>query len=468
MKTYSVARRVVMLVLLVELLAALGVTAFAFFYERHAHFRSFDIGLRGRADTVMGAVEDADERDLSVMLDTTDLNLPERDVFAVREEGAKELGQSKGWRPAESLWGGEPGFFSLEVEGHSYRGIRLRGVRVVDPMGGNMRHPLTVLYASPTREVWHAVWGAVAAFVIANGLLILLTAVAVPWIIRRSLHPLHQLTTDATAISANAWRFAPGDEVRAVAELRPLVEAMEGVVGRLECSFTQQRQFVGDAAHELKTAVAIVKSSIQLLELRARTAAEYEAGLQRCYADCLRMEELAQKMLLLARVEEAPLEDDNRAELQSGISAALEELQPSATLRDVRLVQEGRADAGVAIPPEMLRSLLVNLLMNAVQHSASGGQVRIGVRHIGDKAMLQIEDVGEGIAADALPFLFDRFFRGDASRSRKTGGTGLGLAICKAIVDRAGGHITVESREGQGTKVEIALPAVDAATTLRL
>ena len=463
MKTYSVARRVVSLVLLVELLAALGVTGFAFFYERHAHFRSFDVSLQGRADTVMGAVEDADDQKLGVMLDTTDLKLPEHDVFAVREEGKEELGRTQGWNPAEALWAGGAGFFSLEVDGHSYRGIRLRGVRVVDPMAGNVRHPITILYAAPTRRVWGAVRGAVAAFALANGLLILLTALIVPGVIRRSLAPLRALAGEAEGVSANAWGFAPKDEVRAVAELRPLVEAMEAVLGRLERSFTQQRQFVGDAAHELKTAVAVVKSSIQLLELRARTPAEYEQGLKRCYADCLRMEELAQNMLLLARVEEGLVELGARAELEVSVQAAVKELQPFAELRGVRVTNVCDSDAVVGIAPEMLRSLLINLVMNAVQHSAAGGEVLIDVERAAEHMMLRVRDTGAGIASEALPFLFDRFFRGDASRSRKTGGTGLGLAICKAIVERARGRIAVESKEGHGTTVTVTLPLYSAA-----
>ena len=91
MKAYSITRRVVVMVLAVELVAALCVTGFAFFYERHAHFRSFDIMLRGRADSVMGAVEDADDAKLGVMLDKTDLKMPRRDVWAVREEGAEDF-----------------------------------------------------------------------------------------------------------------------------------------------------------------------------------------------------------------------------------------------------------------------------------------------------------------------------------------------------------------------------------------
>jgi signal transduction histidine kinase len=460
-KPYSVTRRVVALVLTVELIAAIGVTAFAFVYERHAHFRSFDISLRGRADTVMGAVEDADTPKYGVMLDTTDLKMPKRDIYAVREEGGRELGRSSNWSPTEDDWKGDTGFYITTIHGRSYRGIRVRGVRVVDPMSANVRHPLMVLYASPTHEVWEVIFGAVKVFALANGLLILLTGLLVPILVRRSMNPLRTLAAEAGGVTVGSWKFAPGEDVRQVAELRPLVAAMEGVIGRLELSFTQQRQFVGDAAHELKTAVAVVKSSIQLLELRARTPAEYEEGLARCSADCLRVEELTQKMLLMARVEEinaaAPAE---QTDLQESIDAAGRELASVAALRRVGLNIEGEVAVTVGISADLLRSLLINLVTNAVQHSKAESAVRLGVTLAGGGVVMVIDDAGEGIEAAALPFVFDRFYRGDPSRSRETGGTGLGLAICKAIVERAGGSIGIESVVGEGTRVTVRLPAI--------
>ncbi len=464
MKPYSVTRRIVSLVLAVELVAAIGVTSFAFFYERHAHFRSFDIAMRGRADTIMGAVEDADDAKLGVMLDTTDLKMPRRDVYAVREEGGKELGRSSNWTPTEEDYSGSPGFFSLQIHGRNYRGLRLTGVRVVDPMAANVRHPLMVLYASPTHDVWEAVFGAVQVFALANGLLLLLTAIFVPILVRRSMNPLRQLAHEASEVTVQSWHFQPAVEVRQVAELSPLVIAMEGVLKRLEHSFTQQQQFVGDAAHELKTAVAVVKSSIQLLELRARTPDEYEAGLRRCYSDCLRMEDLSQKMLMMARVEEAGTATfSGISDVTAAIQSAIMELTPFGALRSVEIIAHVGIHATIGIDPEMLRTLLINLLTNAIQHSPDESSVQISIEPSREgEVEIKIADSGEGIESKALPFVFDRFYRGDPSRSRKTGGTGLGLAICKTIVEHAHGSIRLESAPEHGTLAVVTLPVLQA------
>jgi signal transduction histidine kinase len=113
----------------------------------------------------------------------------------------------------------------------------------------------------------------------------------------------------------------------------------------------------------------------------------------------------------------------------------------------------------VDIDPEQLQLLCSNLLLNALQHSPAGSVVQAVVKHDGTSAELTIEDAGEGIAPEDLPHVFERFYRGDPSRSRNTGGTGLGLAICKAITSRWQGTIEIASDLGVGTKVSARFPA---------
>jgi signal transduction histidine kinase len=116
--------------------------------------------------------------------------------------------------------------------------------------------------------------------------------------------------------------------------------------------------------------------------------------------------------------------------------------------------QEAAAD----VDPEQLQLLCLNLALNAIQHSHPGGTVRISAGVSGGNAELRVADTGEGIDTEMLPHVFDRFYRGDPSRSRKTGGTGLGLAISKAIALRFEGSIAIESSVGEGTTVVVRLP----------
>jgi signal transduction histidine kinase len=134
-------------------------------------------------------------------------------------------------------------------------------------------------------------------------LLLLVTGPLIAWLLHRGLLPVRQLAALAADVSADSWHFDPPASARMTPELAPLTEAMESVLKRLERSFLQQKTFLSDAAHELKTAVAVVKSSLQLLNMKRRTGAEYKAGLERCLGDCQRLEEIVAKMLTLAREE---------------------------------------------------------------------------------------------------------------------------------------------------------------------
>jgi signal transduction histidine kinase len=451
-------RRVVLLVLLIELFFAVSTTALVYFYQRHTYFEALDIALRGHADSLMGAVVEAADDTDSVLLDIAGLQTPKDDLYEVWEKDTLlgRTGNLSGADPA--LRQGEDAFFKLKIGEKRYRGVRMHGLRVIDPATLKVRHNVIVLYAAPTAGVWRAVGRAVRFFAIGNAVILLLTGLLVFVFVRRSITPLYQLAGEASTIAANSWRFAPSQEARSVEELEPLVAALEGVIQRLERSFGQQRIFVSDAAHELKTAVAVVKSSIQLLSMKERTSAEYQAGLERCQMDCIRMEELVQRMLTLAMVEEGDLKHPvvEDVAVMSVVREVMDDLATTAELRGVRLQCSGDQTVRAAITRDRWKTVCTELLQNAIQHSPHGEVVEVETVLESDTVTVVVRNAGEPIAVEMLPHLFDRFYRGDPSRARSTGGTGLGLAICKAMVEQAGGRISV--RHGAGVEVRVDLP----------
>jgi signal transduction histidine kinase len=473
----SIAFRLIVAVLAVELLSAILVTVLSFGYERHIHFRAFDIMLHGHADTIVGAVQDAEDPDDNVMLDQADLRLPPEDVYEVWDESGRVLGHSPNWQASQPgapihPWGD---FSQLLVDGHRYRMLRIQGARTVDPgdKGGGKLHTITVVYASPVRGLWHSIRGAVEFYAFGSLLLLVITGPLIAWLLRRALLPLRQLATLASQVSVDSWSFAPPISARTTTELAPLTHALESVLARLERSFLQQRAFVSDAAHELKTAVAVVKSSLQLLNMKPRSTLDYRAGLERCLNDSLRLESLVADMLTLARAE-SPAASTQAPPPHVDVAASLHQtinlLETVAALRQVE-VRLDPTSSPVALPvPLTLEDcslLLTNLLLNALQHSPSQSAVDLSLRttHTPPTVTLTIQDRGDGIPAEALPHVFDRFYRGDPSRNRNTGGTGLGLAIAQAIARRAGGSITIASQPdptlpNQGTLVTVQLPLV--------
>ncbi len=477
MKQHSIARRLIVSVLLVELVFAIGIIALAAGWERHARFRAFDIMLQGRADSLIGAVQDAEDPGDNLLVDRTGLVLPAEDLYEVRDSKGALLARSANWDGPDqqsasqtsdrsSPGHAEDGFFRMKLRGRGYRILARHGMRVVDPgdRGGGTPHRFLVIYGASTGQVWNEVREAVVFYALSSIPLLVVTGILMAWLLHRGLQPLRQLAAEAEGISVQRWSFQPPPSALKTQELAPLASALAAAIDRLQGSFAQQRRFISDAAHELKTAVAVVKSSLQLLNMRQRTSSEYEAGVEVSLNDCQHMEEIVARMLLLARVENlVPTATASAAtDLSASIAMTVQQLHSVAELRNVDVLMQAQPLVFVPLSAEECSLLCSNLLLNALQHSLPQAQVRIALEVREGWAELRVEDEGEGIAPELLPRVFDRFSRGDPSRSRSTGGTGLGLAICKAIVDKYGGLIRLENRPRQGAIAIVRLPVTHA------
>jgi signal transduction histidine kinase len=210
---------------------------------------------------------------------------------------------------------------------------------------------------------------------------------------------------------------------------------------------------------------------LQLLVYQPRSNEDYRIGLGRSLEDCDRIEALVCNTLSLARAEQQADEqrsgDLQHVDLVQNCQRSVVDLQPLAQARGIELQFVASNDANDAIvkaDPESLHTVWVNLVQNAIQHSTAGSTVFLKVATSGpDATLVTVENSGSGIPAEELPHVFNRFYRGDPSRSRSTGGFGLGLSICKAIVESFGGGIQITSPDGSGTRVSVSLPGVARA-----
>ena len=458
MKTRSLMRRTVVIVLTAQMLCTVLLCGAALMNERHARFRAFDTRLQGRSDSLLGAIQDAEDPDDNVTIDPAELRLPEDDVYAVYNQGGRLLGTSPN-PPGALIARDEDGYRDVRVNRTQYRVLQRDALRVIDRAengGVGLRRPVTIVYASPERHIWHEILEAASFYLITIALAALVTVILVVVLLRRELRPLADLAAAAAEISAPALEFEAPESALQVSELRPLAHVLESAVGRLRDSFAKEHRFVGDAAHELKTAIAVVRSSVQVLMLKKRTGEEYSTGLRRILEDTQRLEVLVSQMLQLARLEEVDAADVPVLDLGTVLRSVAAQLQPIADNRGVQVEVQDRPDLFVRLQPESAEVLVSNLLMNAVQHSRAHASVSLSAAPaVAGGVRLEVVDHGDGIGPEALPHIFDRFYREDRSRSRDTGGTGLGLAICKSITDAAGGTIIVESTRGLGTRVEV-------------
>ena len=242
-----------------------------------------------------------------------------------------------------------------------------------------------------------------------------------------------------------------------------MARSMKETLARLQRSFVQQRDFLANAAHELKTPVAVLKSTLQSLLQRPRSSDEYRTGLNQSLEDIERLERLLQWMLRLARAEQwahgALRRNLELIDLNANCEEAIERVRSLARSRNTQIVLSRNGPLLLRGDPEDLRLVWTNLLENAVRYSPEGSRVEVDLaQDKRDLARLTFKDYGVGIPSEELPHIFERFYRGDPSRTRATGGFGLGLAIAKALVEAYGGTISAESTPGKGTCMTVQLP----------
>jgi len=461
----SLTRRLVLTVLVLELLSAVALIAAITVHERSLQLKAFDAALMAKAEALLGAVQDTEDEQDDVMLDLRGVELGKHAIFRVEDEHGRILG-SAGDAPRFTTSPAEPMAFHDEtVNGRRYRFLVFQALRIVDPgeANGGVRHGITIVYGIPEGRIWHEVLEAVRFIAIATAVLLGITGAVMVWLLRRTLAPVHELAREAEHMRLSDWRFQAPVSAKNTIELRPLTLALETALARMQRSFEQQRRFTNDAAHELKTDVAIVKSSLQLLAMRRRTVEEYSRGLALSLEDFNRLESTVQKMLTLARLEQPAAgglnEGHASCSLRGVMEDAIHQSQPLAELKAVTIDFESATDARVAIDSRDAQLLCSNILLNALQHSPEGTRIRVAMQLLEGRVWLKVQDEGEGIPEQDREHLFEPFYRTDPSRSRKSGGTGLGLAICKALCERAGGSIEIANHSPVGALVTVTLPA---------
>ncbi|OKP81524.1 hypothetical protein A3844_26100 [Paenibacillus helianthi] len=283
-------------------------------------------------------------------------------------------------------------------------------------------------------------------------------AIAAGWLVARStLKPIRSMIGEVHSIGTNSLSrrlHVPA----AQDELHQLGETFNSLLNRLEGSFDQQRRFIADASHELKTPLAIIEGHTHMIQRWGKQSPEVlDESLSFMMNETRRMKELIAQLLLLA---EAESQVADGGEETCNLKNTLNELLPQTVHvnPEVQLDYDGHPEGQVIlirIPGSASYQVLRNIVENALKYTPEGGSVTIRHSFADGQVILTVADTGIGISSEQLPHIFDRFYRTEGSRSRTRGGSGLGLAIAKAIMERYGGSIAIASTPGQGTTVTL-------------
>ena len=390
---------------------------------------------------IIGEDIDWDSGSIVVQIPPAALELfesPERDsVFYRIEDGRKRLLAGNANLPLPASFSAAPTFYSTYLDD----GRRVRAVVYVRQMfdaGRTENVTVAVGKTELSRDVM-VVRLSRPQFVLLI-LLLVLAMLLVYFGLTFELRPLMKLKDDVADRTPSELQPIRPEWLHT--ELKPIVDAINQCISRMSLQAATQRQFISDAAHQLRTPLTLLDAQIQFARLCKNASPPLADALAGMHRSSHRMAALTNKLLLLAQAESAAFDSFHaRVDLTAAVAGVLEELVVFAQQRDIDLGADIRDELSVVGDNELTTALLTNLVDNALRYTQRGGRVTVIVSRGNDKAIVQVADNGPGLSPEAYAHVFERFYRA----SHDTDGSGLGLPIVKEIARRQGGAISLSA-----------------------
>ncbi|MFE5428393.1 sensor histidine kinase [Peribacillus simplex] len=283
---------------------------------------------------------------------------------------------------------------------------------------------------------------------------ILLSILAGKWLANLILKPISIMSGTMNDIekSGEFKRIPLSDQSKD--ELQVMGVAFNRMIERLERNYNQQQQFLSDASHELKTPITVIESYSSLLKRWGmKDEAIQEEAVEAIHHEAIRMKKLTEHLLQSASQTEPSADVEGKIELISFCEGIAQTFRRTGN-REITIESEFKEIYAMTIPSK-LEQVIVILLDNAMKYSESN--IQIMIKRQADEIFIGVKDHGAGISPEHLPHVFERFYRVDSSRARKTGGNGLGLSIARTLVESFEGKLEIQSEVGEGTLVTITL-----------
>ena len=240
-------------------------------------------------------------------------------------------------------------------------------------------------------------------------------------------------------------------------ETDQLSNSINYLVSTLEKEDTLRKRLTSDMAHEIRTPLTTLQSTIEAFLYGVWEPTEER--LESCHEEIIRLSKLVEKLENITRLEEEKIDlKIEKFKLNDEVMQIVDLLKPQYENKNIKLDLKYSEEIIINSDKDKIKQIIINLLSNAFNYTNEGGNVEIDLKKREDKVSISVRDNGIGISNEDLPFIFERFYRVDKARDRKTGGTGIGLTIIKALVDSLGGTIDVRSRLGKGSVFIVELP----------
>jgi heavy metal sensor kinase len=372
-------------------------------------------------------------------------------------------------RPADESFDptGLPAWPSGHPDSESGRGAALRQQRLADHSvlliaARNFAAPNGVRYVVEVGAPMAPVEAMLHQFLVllATGLPVaVLIAIGVGYLlVGRALAPVNQIARKAEQITQhNLSERLP--VARTAEELEQLSQSLNLMIGRLQDALLNSKRFVADASHELRTPLTAMRTELESIVADGRLKPELREALGSMLEEVERLTRIVEQLFALSRLDAGEAQAEwVQFDLAELAVTAAEQMSLLAEDKGITVTCQAKQRVMVEGDRARLKQVVVNLLDNAIKYTPEKGEIELRVAAADGQAVLEVSDNGIGIPKEALPHVFDRFFRVDQTRTRDPGGAGLGLSIVKSICTAHGAEVAVESENGRGSCFRVKLP----------
>jgi two-component system heavy metal sensor histidine kinase CusS len=448
------------------ILALLGVSVYLLM--RHRLLEEFDAALLTKARTLAAMVElNGSEITFDADLD----QMPEFSAGRQPEYFEIWLSDGKVLARSPSLKGGDLPRAATEPEPHreavalptGHRGLQITLLFSVRPGNDDpestqpsaINQTGVVTVAARPFEVSQTLDDLEALLWTLCGTAVVLSGAVLVLIVRREMRPVTRLATEIGSMKeTDLSRHLESDQVPV--ELAPVVEKLNGLLGRLDQSFSRERAFTADVAHELRTPLAGILTTLEVCRTRPRESSAYELAIDECRSMTGRLQSLIENLLLLARADAGQLLVRKQpTDLYHLMQECWLPLLDRVAAKHANVANSNSGDCTLPIDAAKMRMVLCNLLDNAVSYVPEGGSIRWCVNRIATGIAIEVTNTGSQVNADDANKLFDRFYRGDQARSDTGVHCGLGLSLCQRLMRLMGGEIRIATKIGGDFTVQL-------------
>lgn len=474
MKTLSLKRRIGLCVGLLMLIFICILSGIAYHEFREAMWRSMDITLQSDLQQISTFLLSRDLTDsrtqdeiVAFLNPSADWHKTEYQIWLCNTETNENTFFASNLDEPFSLEGFSPpptgGFTLLDLEHNN------EPYRVIWAVYQNEHEQipktfsLNVLIAVKSQNAHHETAEFVRVLVIAGILLVWAGFGLTEQFLRWGLRPVNELAEQMSRISHDNLANIKPEHTSLPAELTPFVTSWQAMLHRLSEAIEEQKRFTADAAHELKTPIALIKSTLQLAQSQKRSAEFYEQSISEALDDIDRLSHLVTQLLDLSRLENIGMAEDQEVfDVQPVIENVINFYKPLAEKKG-QTFRQTLCSARILGDPSQINQLMMNLMDNAVKYAPPQTPITVTMTLSESAVSIAVHDEGGSISETDCRLLFNRFYRVQKARDRHSGGTGLGLAIAQKITELHHGRIHVQSSRQAGTVFVVTLPLTPSA-----